>query len=92
MNGLNHNALMCSAVPIPPSERSLQTVEVQPYFSVSEASLVLEGAVFDRHNNLLFVDSDAGFLANDLVFDNQGGFYFTDSRGIRPIHRVGGLR
>lgn len=53
MNGLNHNALTRSAVPIPPCERSLQTVEAQPYFSVSEASLVLEGAVFDRNNNLL---------------------------------------
>ncbi|MGK4089171.1 SMP-30/gluconolactonase/LRE family protein [Enterobacter hormaechei] len=146
MNGLNHNALTRSAVPIPPCERSLQTVEAQPYFSVSEASLVLEGAVFDRNNNLLFVDAatgrvfkltperqlsivlkentfgasglavhkdgrifiasvgdmqrgsvraiepdgtreqmivdpEGGFLANDLVFDNQGGFYFTDSRG-----------
>lgn len=146
MNGLNHNALTCSAVPIPPWERSLQTVEAQPYFNVSQASLVLEGIVFDRNNNLLFVDvatgrvfkltperqlsivlkensfgasglavhkdgrifiasvgdmqrgsvraiepngtreqmivaPDAGFLVNDLVFDNQGGFYFTDSRG-----------
>lgn len=135
-----------SAVPIPPWERSLQTVEAQPYFNVSQASLVLEGIVFDRNNNLLFVDvatgrvfkltperqlsivlkensfgasglavhkdgrifiasvgdmqrgsvraiepngtreqmivaPDAGFLVNDLVFDNQGGFYFTDSRG-----------
>lgn len=146
MNGLNHNALTCSAVPIPPWERPLQTVEAQPYFSVSQASLVLEGIVFDRNNNLLFVDvatgrvfkltperqlsivlkensfgasglavhkdgrifiasvgdmqrgsvraiepdgtreqmivaPDTGFLVNDLVFDNQGGFYFTDSRG-----------
>ncbi len=141
-----HNALTCSAVPIPPWERSLQTVEAQPYFNVSQASLVLEGIVFDRNNNLLFVDvatgrvfkltpeqqlsivlkensfgasglavhkdgrifiasvgdmqrgsvraiepngtreqmivaPDTGFLVNDLVFDNQGGFYFTDSRG-----------
>lgn len=115
-------------------------------FNVSQASLVLEGIVFDRNNNLLFVDvatgrvfkltpeqqlsivlkensfgasglavhkdgrifiasvgdmqrgsvraiepngtreqmivaPDTGFLVNDLVFDNQGGFYFTDSRG-----------
>ncbi|MDW7255164.1 SMP-30/gluconolactonase/LRE family protein [Klebsiella pneumoniae] len=118
----------------------------QGIFSVSQASLVLEGIVFDRNNNLLFVDvatgrvfkltperqlsivlkensfgasglavhkdgrifiasvgdmqrgsvraiepngtreqmivaPDTGFLVNDLVFDNQGGFYFTDSRG-----------
>ncbi|VGI49349.1 lactonase Drp35 [Klebsiella pneumoniae] len=29
----------------------------------------------------MIVAPDAGFLVNDLVFDNQGGFYFTDSRG-----------
>ena len=57
MNGLNHNALTCSAVPIPPWERSLQTVEAQPYFNVSQASLVLEGIVFDRNNNLLIFES-----------------------------------
>ena len=60
MNGLNHNALTCSAVPIPPWERPLQTVEAQPYFNVSQASLVLEGIVFDRTNNLLFVDVATG--------------------------------
>lgn len=60
MNALNHNALTCSAVPIPPWERSLQTVEAQPYFNVSQASLVLEGIVFDRNNNLLFVDVATG--------------------------------
>lgn len=124
----------------------LQNPVVTAPFSVSQASLVLEGIVFDRNNNLLFVDvatgrvfkltperqlsivlkentfgasglavhkdgrifiasvgdmqrgsvraiepngtreqmivaTDAGFLVNDLVFDNQGGFYFTDSRG-----------
>ena len=40
--------------------RSLQTVEAQPYFNVSQASLVLEGIVFDRNNNLLFVDVATG--------------------------------
>lgn len=154
MNGLHHNALTHSAVTIPPCERSLQTVVAQPYFSVSEGALVLEGAVFDRNNNLLFVDvatgrvfkltperqlsivlkgntfgasglavhkdgrifiasvgdmqrgsvraiepdgtreqmvvaPDAGFLVNDLVFDNQGGFYFLTAGEIQPIHRVG---
>ena len=146
MPGLRHDALTRSAVPIPPSERALQTVEAEPYFKVSDQSVVLEGAVFDRNDNLLFVDAatgrvfrlapdrqlavvvpenrlgaaglavhkdgrifiasvgdmhqgsirsvdpdgtneqmlvaqDAGYLANDLVFDARGGFYFTDSRG-----------
>lgn len=77
MNGLNHNALTCSAVPIPPWERSLQTVEAQPYFSVSQASLVLEGIVFDRNNNLLFVD-----VATGRVFKLT-----STSLAIRPGHR-----
>nr|WP_262801691.1 hypothetical protein [Enterobacter quasiroggenkampii] len=51
MNGLHHNALTHSAVPLPPCERSLQTVEAQPFFSVSEGALVLEGAVFDRNTH-----------------------------------------
>lgn len=146
MQGLQHDPITRSAVPIPPSERTLQTVEAEPYFKVSDQSVVLEGAVFDRQDNLLFVDAatgrvfrltpdrqlsvvvpenklgaaglavhkdgrifiasvgdmhqgsirsvdadganermivppDAGYLANDLVFDDKGGFYFTDSRG-----------
>ncbi len=133
-------------VPYCPTARSFLAGAVNPSFNVSQASLVLEGIVFDRNNNLLFVDvatgrvfkltperqlsivlkensfgasglavhkdgrifiasvgdmqrgsvraiepngtreqmivaPDAGFLVNDLVFDNQGGFYFTDSRG-----------
>ncbi|MGF7801427.1 hypothetical protein AAGP56_14940 [Klebsiella pneumoniae] len=77
MNGLNHNALTCSAVPIPPWERPLQTVEAQPYFNVSQASLVLEGIVFDRNNNLLFVD-----VATGRVFKLT-----STSLAIRPGHR-----
>ena len=36
----------------------------------------------------MIVAPDAGFLVNDLVFDNQGGFYFTDSRGNSEIGRA----
>jgi lactonase len=28
------------------------------------------------------VPREAGYLPNDLVFDAEGGFYFTDFRGI----------
>ncbi|MCL7680503.1 SMP-30/gluconolactonase/LRE family protein, partial [Klebsiella pneumoniae] len=41
MNGLNHNALTCSAAPLPPWDRSLQTVEAQPHFNVPQSSLAL---------------------------------------------------
>lgn len=81
MNGLNHNALTCSAVPIPPWERPLQTVEAQPYFNVSQASLVLEGIVFDRNNNLLFVD-----VATGRVFKLTPSGSFPLS--LRRIHSV----
>lgn len=81
MNGLNHNALTCSAVPIPPWERPLQTVEAQPYFNVSQASLVLEGIVFDRNNNLLFVDVATGRV---FKLTRSGSFPLS----LRRIHSV----
>ena len=43
-------------VPIPPSERGLQTVVAKPWFKVSDEGLVLEGPAFDRAGNLLFCD------------------------------------
>ena len=43
-------------VPIPPSERGLQTVVAEPWFKVSDEGLVLEGPAFDRDGNLLFCD------------------------------------
>ena len=70
MNGLNHNALTCSAVPIPPGASSPDRGG-QPYFNVSQASLVLEGIVFDRNNNLLFVD-----VATGRVFKLTGAAAF----------------
>ena len=45
MQGLHHDAITSSAVPIPPSERDLQTVVAEPYFKVSDQSVVLEDAV-----------------------------------------------
>jgi lactonase len=135
------------AAPIPPSERTLQTVVAKPWFKVSEQGRVLEGAILDRSGNLLFCDvtgrrvlrltrnrqpsvvatldalspgglalhkdgrlfiaaldlasgkgailavrpdgtgtqtilaPEAGYMPNDLVFDAQGGFYFTDFKG-----------
>ncbi len=88
MNGLNHNALTCSAVPIPPRERSLQTVEAQPYFNVSQASLVLEGIVFDRNNNLLFVD-----VATGRVFKlTPGGSFPLSLRRIHSVLPAGGTQ
>src|SRR3954466_11444292 len=135
-------------VPIPVSERGLQTVVAEPWFNVTKQRMVLEGPCFDRSNNLLFseasgsrvlrltpekrlstvfskdnlgparlaihkdgrifiaalgdlrgagsiiavkpdgsgmqtiVPPEAGYLPNDLVFDSNGGFYFTDFRGI----------
>lgn len=145
--GLAYDAQTQSVVPIPPSERALQSTAAEPWFKVSKEGLILEGAIFDRSGNLLFCDvsgrrvlrltpdrqlstvvtldgfspgglalhedgrlfiaalnssfdggtilavnpdgsglqtiipPDAGYLPNDLVFDGQGGFYFTDFKG-----------
>ncbi len=43
-------------VPIPPSERGLETVVAERWFKVSHGGIVLEGAAFERNGNLLFCD------------------------------------
>ncbi|POA82322.1 SMP-30/gluconolactonase/LRE family protein [Pseudomonas sp. FW305-E2] len=54
--GLAYDAQTQSAVPIPPSERALQTVVAEPWFKVSHEGLILEGAIFKGSGNLLFCD------------------------------------
>jgi len=146
-SGLAYDAQTLSPVPIPPSERALQTAQAQSWFKVSDQGLILEGAIFDGNGNLYFCDVSgrrvlrvtpekqlstivtldalgpgglafhkdgslfiaaldfvnglgailavkpdgsglrtiipllAGYMPNDLVFDAQGGFYFTDFKG-----------
>ncbi|HBV0795410.1 TPA: SMP-30/gluconolactonase/LRE family protein [Klebsiella pneumoniae] len=88
MNGLNHNALTCSAVPIPHWERSLQTVEAQPYFNVSQASLVLEGIVFDQFTGPApdgaRVDSEGNVY---VVISGQGRVMVFNRNGL-PIGQI----
>jgi lactonase len=154
-SALQYDAQTRGPVPIPPSERNLQTVVAQPWFKVSDTPMVLEGACFDRNGNLLFTDVyggrifrlasekklsvvftgdklgpgglaihkdgrifitgvgdlrgsgsivaiapdgstmetivpvSAGYLPNDLVFDRNGGFYFSDFRGTSTDPRGG---
>ena len=57
---LAYDAQTGGPVPIPPSERGLQTVVAEPWFKVSDAGLVLEGPAFDRGGNLLFCDVSGG--------------------------------
>jgi lactonase len=144
---LVYDAQTRGPVPIPPSDRDLQTVIAEQWFKVSDQPMVLEGPCFDRNGNLLFSDvyegrvlrltpdkhlsvvftknklgpgglaihkdgrifiagvgdlrgpgsivaidadgsnmqtivpQEASYLPNDLVFDANGGFYFTDFRG-----------
>ena len=54
--GLAYDAQTRGAVPIPSSERALQTALAEPWFKVSTEGLILEGAIFDRSGNLLFCD------------------------------------
>src|SRR5258708_40292604 len=46
--------------PIPPSERSLQTIVARPWFKVSNEGLQLEGPAFDREGHLLFLEIYGG--------------------------------
>lgn len=54
--GLAYDAQTRSVVPIPASERALQTAVAEPWFKVSDEGRILEGAIFDRSGNLLFCD------------------------------------
>lgn len=54
--GLSYDTQTQGAVPIPPSERTLQTTLAEPWFKVSKEGLILEGSIFDGNGNLLFCD------------------------------------
>ena len=53
---LTYDSQTRGPVPIPPSERSLQTAVAEPWFTVSREAIVLEGPAFERNGNLLFCD------------------------------------
>src|SRR4051794_30394302 len=53
---LAYDAQTRGPVPIPPSERGLQTVVAEPWFKVSDDGIVLEGPAFERNGDLLFCD------------------------------------
>src|SRR4051794_35215646 len=59
---LVYDAQTRGPVPIPPSERSLQTVVAEPWFKVSDERMVLEGPCFERDGNLLFSDVSGGHV------------------------------
>src|SRR5438309_829857 len=54
--GLTYDSQTRGPVPIPPSERGLQTVVAETWFKVSQRGIVLESPAFDRNGNLLFCD------------------------------------
>src|SRR5947209_2220650 len=53
---LTYDAQTRGPVPIPPSERGLQTVVAEPWFKASQNGIVLEGPAFERNGDLLFCD------------------------------------
>src|SRR5947208_8702039 len=57
---LTYGAQTRGPVPIPPSERGLQTVVAEPWFKVSDDGIVLEGPCFERNGDLLFSDVSGG--------------------------------
>ena len=66
-------------VPIPPSERNLQTVVAEFWFKVSDRPMVLEGPCFDRNGNLLFSDVYAGRVLR-LTPDKHLSVVFTKNK------------
>lgn len=145
-SALRYDAQTRGRVPIPTSERNLQTITAEPWVKVIDRATPLEGPAFDRDGNLYFCDvgssrvlritpsrriavalnqpglvpgglafhrdgrlfiaavgnfkagsidvftagesrahpivgTSAGYVPNDLVFDAQGGFYFSDFKG-----------
>ena len=57
---LSYDAQTRGPVPIPPSERGLQTAVAEPWFKVSHEPIVLEGPAFERNGDLLFCDVSGG--------------------------------
>lgn len=55
-NELIYNNTLQNVVPIPPSERNLQTAIAKPWFQVDKSNIGLEGIIFDKQGNLLFCD------------------------------------
>jgi lactonase len=53
---LAYDDLTRGPVPIPPSERSLQTVIAEPWLKVSNQGIILEGPAFERNGDLVFCD------------------------------------
>lgn len=76
-SGLAYDAHTQSPVPIPPSERALQTAQAQSWSKVSDQGVILEGAIFTggqssfpplpRWNGLWGLTPDAHLLAFRLL-------------------------
>jgi lactonase len=64
---LTYDAQTRGPVPIPPSERGLQTVIAEPWLQVSDRPIVLEGPAFERNGDLLFCD-----VSDDRVLRVRG--------------------
>jgi lactonase len=78
-------------VPIPPSERNLQTAVAELWFKVSDQPMVLEGPCFDRSGNLLFSDVYEGRVLR-LTPDKHLSVVFTKDKlgpGGLAIHKDG---
>lgn len=88
---LHYDEQTSGPVPIPASERSLQTVVAEPWFKVSKGPMVLEGPAFDRAGDLLFSDVSGGRILR-LTSQKQLSVVYTQ-KGLGPgglaIHKDG---
>jgi lactonase len=80
-------------VPIPPSEVGLQTVTAEPWLELTDQKLFLEGVVFDRAGDLLFVDMFSGRVLK--VAPDKAITTIVDKNAIAPtglaVHKDGRL-
>lgn len=90
-SALAYDAQTRGPVPIPPSERGLQTVVAQPWFKVSQKRMVLEGPCFDRNGDLLFSDVSGGHVLR-LTADKRISTVFSRNNlgpGGLAVHKDG---
>jgi lactonase len=90
-SSLQYTDLTRGLSPVPSSERGLLTVTAEPYFSVSDQAMALEGPAYDRDGDLLFVDINGGRVLR-LSPNKVLSVVFTDP-SLRPagiaIHKDG---
>ena len=91
--GLAYDEHTRGPMPIPPSERNLQTVTAAAWLTVADKNDILEGAIFDARGNLLFCDVSNGRVLRATPDKKLSAFVDLDgySPGGIAFHKDGRL-